>query len=100
MRHEYDEFRFRFMNPSQRTPYYRMTVSELLVLKTACGGAYSRHEIAQRLGIAPDTVRTHLSAIYARLGVASFPGMILFALYDDELRGECFPRIREWAADE
>lgn len=88
------------MNRARRTPYYRLTVTELLVVKTACGGAASRREIAERLGIAPNTVRTHLTAIYTRLGVGTLAGVILFALYDDELRGECFPRIREWAADE
>jgi len=82
---------------TRRTPYHRLTVAELLVVKVVCRGAATRREIAEKLVISPNTVRSHLTAIYMRLGVATLAGVVLFALYDEALRRECFPQIKEWA---
>ena len=43
---------------------------ELEVL-SSLGAGCSNHEIAAKLGIAPSTVKSHLKAIYGKLGVKS-----------------------------
>ncbi|MGD9726279.1 MAG: response regulator transcription factor [Nitrospiraceae bacterium] len=85
------------MNSKMRSDFYRLTFRELDVIKVACAGAATPREIAERLCITEGTARSHLSAIYVRLGAASLAGVVLFALYDEGLRQECFPQIKEWA---
>ena len=48
----------------------KLSLRELEIAHTYAGGA-SYREIAERLFIAPTTVRTHLSTIYRKLGVSS-----------------------------
>lgn len=97
MKQRWDEVTHR---PMKRRFYYNLTLTEMNVLQAACAGAGTRDKIAQVLGIAPSTVRSHLSRIYARLNVGSFAEMILFALRDPKLRRVCFPEIKNWRQDE
>ena len=45
-------------------------MSELCPLRRVSEG-WTNQQIARRMGLAEDTVRTHLNNIYARLGVRS-----------------------------
>ncbi len=52
------------------TPGADLSESELAVLRLLAG-ARSRREIAAELSVSANTVKTHVSAIYRKLGVGS-----------------------------
>ncbi len=60
---------------ARRTKPEPLTLRERQIAEAYAGGA-SYREIAERLFIAPTTVRTHLSAIYRKLGVSSKIGLL------------------------
>jgi predicted ATPase/DNA-binding CsgD family transcriptional regulator len=56
--------------PSQEPPLEHLTPKEVEVLRLAATGL-SNNEIASRLSVTAGTVKTHLSAVYSKLGVRS-----------------------------
>ena len=82
--HRYGEFdcpssvqtgMFRFADFS---PHADLTAQELRVLQLV-GADRSNREIAEELGVAPSTVRTHLKHLYAKLGLATRPEAVRYA---------------------
>jgi len=56
-----------------------LTQKELVVLKLAANG-FSNKEIAQKLGLSPRTVQSHLASIFSKLGVSSRTGAVMAGL--------------------
>jgi len=56
--------------------FLRLTPRQLAVTRLLCAD-YSQKEIARRLDLADDTVRTHLKAVYRRLRVQSRLGVVV-----------------------
>ena len=71
-------------------PLARLTPRQREILKAATVGGYA--DGGASLGIAPGTVREHLSAIYRRLGVATL-GQALYLVWLREIWGEA-PEVR------
>lgn len=62
-----------------------LTDREVEVLRLLARGG-SKKEVAKALVIAPGTVHTHVTHIYAKLGVSSRAGVALFAMEHDLIR--------------
>jgi DNA-binding CsgD family transcriptional regulator len=62
-----------------RSPVEGLTASELKVLSLV-GTGLGNQEIADELGVAPSTVRTHLKQVYRKTGLSSRAEAISFAL--------------------
>jgi DNA-binding NarL/FixJ family response regulator len=56
-----------------------LTVREMEVLRQICLGL-NNEEIAQKLFISPNTVKSHRSNLFEKTGCKNTPGMILFAM--------------------
>jgi len=63
-----DEFKQMSRSDRQQVPTPRLTDRELEVLKLVAQGLNNR-EIAKRLFISENTVKTHISSLYAKLSV-------------------------------
>jgi DNA-binding NarL/FixJ family response regulator len=72
--------------PSQPTetepetePRFRLTQRELQIVAAVVAG-YANREIADRLSLSENTVKHHLSSVFAKLGVANRLELALFAI--------------------
>ena len=64
---------------ASHSPHPNLTPREIEVLQLAAGGDSVR-EIAAALVLSPGTVRTHLGAIYGKLGAKSRTAAVAIAL--------------------
>ncbi len=67
-----------------------LTPRELDIVRRV-GAGWGNQEIAQRIGMAVSTVRTHLSSVYEKLGLKS---RVELALYASHLPGGSEPEVR------
>jgi DNA-binding CsgD family transcriptional regulator len=76
---DWPEDEFGAIEDDGAVPSPSLTPRELEVLALAAGGA-GVPELAEKLALSPDTVRTHLKHIYAKLGVHSRTGAVTRAI--------------------
>ena len=69
------------MEPRQFSACYEpLTVAEMRIVHAICAGYTSYSEMAEVTGRKPRTIATHLSTIYAKLGVRNTAALVLYAL--------------------
>ena len=65
--------------PSGRADNYGVTKRELQIISGVVSGRANK-EIAERFGIAEDTVKHHLSNIFDKIGVSTRVELVVFAI--------------------
>ena len=66
----------------------RLTPRQRAVAELLCA-EYSQRDISQRLKVSANTVRTHLRALYARLGVRSRVGVVIRLIMAERESWQC-----------
>lgn len=79
-----------------RASIFALTPAEIAILVELCRDGADSAVIGKRLHLSARTVRTHFSAIFAKLGCNNRTGAIIAILRDHELRPVCFP----WLSNE